>query len=101
MKKKSGEQAKASRISLKERASRVLDVPADVFPKTVSTYMRGSCCAEILGSGLIICYTDKEIRLDTPEGELCIKGERLFCSSYRRGAVTVQGKINSIGFEED
>lgn len=101
MNKKSNAQAKTSKESLKEKLSRVLDIPSDVFPGTVSVYMRGRNCLEILGSGRMVCYNKNEIRLLTREGALVIKGERLFCSTYRKGAVNVRGKIASIEFAEE
>ena len=98
MKNKSGERKKS--VSFKERLSRGLDIPPDVFPYGTLIELRDKYLVCIRGAGSVSLYTDTEIRFCCKDGEICIRGERLVCSAYRRGVSSVEGKIGSVSFEE-
>jgi len=50
----------------------------------------------IYGCRKILIYSPTEIRLLLAKEELCVLGERLYCSSFSAGCVTVDGTIGGI-----
>ncbi len=89
-----------SGADIKERLCRYFDIQPDVFPNETLVEICGRNRVSIKGAGRVRVYTDKEIRLLCRHGELCVLGERLSCSAYRRGAAVIDGKIISVSFEE-
>ncbi len=88
------------KADIKERLCHSLDIQPDVFPYGTLIELRGRNAVCVRGAGSVSLYTDTEIRFVSREGEICVRGERLFCSAYRRGVATVDGKILSVSFEE-
>jgi len=86
--------------TVKERLCRSLDIQPDIFPYGTLIELRGKESVCVRGAGSVSFYTDTEIRFVIRDGEICVRGERLFCSAYRRGVATVDGKILSVSFEE-
>ncbi len=85
---------------LKDRVRRALDIQPDVFPRETLIEIRGRGAVTVKGGGAIRVYNDDVIKLAVKGGAVCVKGEGLSCASYCRGAVTVEGKISAVGFEE-
>jgi sporulation protein YqfC len=85
---------------LRERFCHSLDIHPDVLPAETLIELRGKSSVSIKGAGRVSVYTDTEIRLLSKNGDICVRGSNLLCSAYRRGAVTVDGKIESVSFEE-
>lgn len=98
---KGKQRAGGERASVRERISRALEIPSDVFTGEVSVHVRGRNHVEISGSGVIREYTDEKISLRIRGGEICIRGRRLLCTAYRRGEVTITGQVRSVSFEEE
>ena len=89
------------RASVRERLCHALDVQPDVFPFESFVEIRGRNCVAVRGSGRVLTYTDKLIRLTLAKGVLRIEGERLCCSAYHYGAAVVDGRIICVCFEEE
>ena len=87
--------------SLGERLSRSLDIPPDVLPGSSLITIHGRSALTLSGSSSIILYTPEEIRLSTKRGALSVKGKALVCISYNAAEITVEGRINSVSFEEE
>lgn len=58
--------------------------------------MEGGRRAKIYGCRKILVYSPTEIRLSLAKEELCVIGERLFCSSFSAGTVTVEGLVGGV-----
>lgn len=97
---KNNKQNKRNGRSLTERICHSFDIHPDVLPAETLIELRGKNSVSIKGAGRVSVYTDTEVRLLSKNGDICVRGKRLFCSAYRRGAVTIDGKIESVGFEE-
>lgn len=96
-----GKRDKRDRATVKERLCHALDVQPDVFPRESFVEIRGRGYVAVRGSGRVLTYTDKLIRLTLAEGVLRIEGDRLCCSAYHYGAAVVDGRITSVCFEEE
>ena len=93
-KKKSG----ADRGDLRERLSRALDIPPDLFPGGSLVEIRGQNALCVRGSGRILYYTEEEIRVALRYAVLSVRGRRLVCTAYCQGALGIDGLIESVSF---
>ena len=82
----------------KEKMSRMLDVPPDLFPGGSVLEIRGRHAMTVRGNGKILVYTPEEVCVELGEGVLSVKGRRLICTSYYRGALGIEGKIDEVVF---
>ena len=87
------------KAGLKERLCHALDVPPDLFPNETFIELRGRSSLCVSGAGGVTLYTDRQVRFALRDGELCIKGRRLCCTSYHKDSATVDGLICSVSFE--
>ena len=87
------------RPSLFEKLNKGLDVDCDMLCRGFCAELRGRNHAEICGVRRILLYTDTELSFVTSDGIFALKGNRLYCASYKRGAVIVEGDILSMGFD--
>lgn len=92
---------KQRKESLGEKISRGLDIPPDVLPGSSLVSIRGRSSLSVSGSTSIILYTPDEIRLSMKRGILAVKGTGLVCISYNSTEIKIEGRINSVSFEED
>ena len=95
-----GESMKKQRASIKERLCHSLDIQPDVFPRQSFIEIRGRNSVTVRGCGRVKVYTDTEIKLTVGGGIVCIRGRRLCCTAYHRGAAVIDGEIQSVSFEE-
>ena len=58
--------------------------------------LEGQRRAVVYGCLGIIVYSPSEIRLRLSGDELSVIGERLYCSSFSAGTVTVEGQVGGI-----
>ncbi len=84
----------------RERMCRSLDIQPDVFAGGTLIELRDRNSVTLRGCGRVTVYTDTEIRFCARECEVCIRGQRLCCSSYCKGTAVVDGCIYSVSFEE-
>ena len=89
-----------NKAGIKERLCHTLDIQPDIFPGGTLVEIRGRNSLTVKGGGRITAYTQSEIRLRLKDGELSVKGRRLCCSAYHRGAVVIDGLVDSVSFEE-
>lgn len=91
---------KKEKASIKERLCHSLDIQPDIFPRQTFIELRGRNSVTVRGCGRVKVYTDTEIKLSSAEGLVCIKGRRLCCTAYHKGAAVIDGFICSVSFEE-
>lgn len=94
------EKSKKGGATWREKLSVALDIPSDIFPGGTSVEIRGRESVTVNGGGAIDLYTDTEVRIACGDTETVIFGKRLCCRAFRRGRVTVTGRIDSLHFEE-
>jgi sporulation protein YqfC len=90
----------AERCPLPEWLAVHLDVPADLFDGGLRMDLRGRHTLTVHGCCKILDFTPTEIRLALRDCVLAVRGERLICTSYLAGAVSIEGRIDGIYFEE-
>lgn len=86
-----------------ERLCRMLDISPEALPGGHAVEILGKSLVKIRGGGAILLYTPEEIRISLPCGSeyISVKGEGLSCASYNRGALGIEGAIDSVSFEEN
>lgn len=65
------------------------------------TTVEGKRRVTVYGCRRILIYSPTEIRLQLAKEELSVIGERLFCSSFSAGVVTVEGVIGGVLYREE
>lgn len=93
--------AKEGKLGFPERICRALDIEPDVLPHSSLVEIRGRSAVTVSGGGKILDYTDGEIKLALKKGAISIRGKRLVCASFCAGKVRIEGRIESVSFEED
>ncbi len=93
--------AKNSRVGMFERINRRLDIDCDMLCRGFCAELRGKNHAEICGVRRIFTYTDTQISFVTADGIFSVRGQRLCCVSYKRGAIIVEGNIVGMSFEQE
>ena len=88
------------RVGFSEFVCKSLDIQPDVFVNDTLIEIRGRNKLTVRGGGKMLSYSPDEIRLLLKKGELRIEGKRLFCGSYSKGFIEIDGLINSVCFKE-
>ncbi len=91
---------KQESYTLRERLCHSFDISPDIFPRGTHIELRGRCSLTLHGCGIIKVYNSREVCFASAEGDICISGDRLCCSSYRRGVAVIDGRIDSVSFAE-
>jgi hypothetical protein len=83
-----------------ERICRILDISPETLINGHAVEILGRSLVKIRGGGAILLYTENEIRvaLQYKREYVSILGESLSCSSYNRGTLGIEGKIDSVCF---
>lgn len=89
------------REGLRERLWRTLDIPPDLPMGGSVVEIRGQNALCVRGSGRILCYTETEVCVALYRCVLVIRGRRLVCTAYHRGALSVDGCIESVSFRRE
>ena len=84
----------------RERISRALDVPPDLLPGGSLLEIRGREAMTVRGSGKILVYTPEQVCVELGKGVLSVKGKRLVCTTYYLGALGIEGRIETVSFED-
>ena len=92
------EEKKEDRSSIFSRVSRRAVIKNGFFEPLV--VIRGQGEMTVYGCRKILLYTPQEIRLSLRKRSFCITGESLCCTSFSGGAVTVEGRIESVRYEK-
>lgn len=88
------------RETLRERLCRVLDLPPDGLSSETLIEIRGRASMTVSGASEILTYTATLIRLGGRHTVLRIEGRELFCASFSSESVRIDGRIESLRFEE-
>ena len=91
----------SARETLAEKINRKLDISPDILPGGTLIAIRGRASVSVSGSTGIVLYTPTEIRLSLHRGALSVKGCRLVCTSYNAEELCIDGRIDSVNFEEE
>ena len=99
MKNKKNEKNKTCKPSFFESVSKGLDIDADMICRGFCAELRGKHRVELCGVKRIFTYSDVLISFVTADGIFSVRGVRLHCASFKRGAVIVEGEIFDMGFD--
>ena len=100
-KKEGGEDTPKGKAGLREWLVKRLDIPPELISGGMRVELRGREYLTVEGCRRILTYTPTLVRLRLCRCVLAVEGERLLCHSYLSGAVTLEGYICRLGFEED
>lgn len=92
--------SRTDRADIRERICRALDIVPDTFPKTGTVEIRGRNYVCIKECGRIILYTPEKITVAINNGAVSVYGKRLSCTSYSDNAVSIDGYVETVAFEE-
>ena len=79
--------------------SEAVSLPSDAFSSDFGIEMRGRELLFISGCRRIIRYTPEEMTFAAKGFFVTVRGERLVCTTFHGGSVTVEGRINAFDFE--
>ena len=90
---------KSAAVTRRERLCRMLDISPESLIGGSAIEIEGRSFVKIRGGGAILLYTPEEIRISLKKGEfISICGTDLSCSTYNRGALGIEGIIDSVSF---
>ena len=83
-----------------EAVCRLLDISPEAFPHGYAVEILGRTLLKIRGGKKILLYTDTEIRISLPQKNeyISVCGGSLSCSSYNRGTLGIEGRIDSVAY---
>ncbi len=97
----SNKREKEGKRGLIEFLSTVSELPADALAGEVRVELRGKNQLFITGCRRILKYSSEHMMLSVKGDILNVSGERLICTSYCAGTVTIDGSIRSVYFGEE
>ena len=71
---------------------------SDAMPTRDTVVLCGQRSVTVYSCQKILFYSPCEIRLLVAKRALSVLGERLYCSSFTGGTVTVEGKITEVSY---
>ena len=83
-----------------EALEKRFEIDADMMRGGERVEIRGRRRVEVEGVNKILSYSDECVRLQLARGSIRIEGCRLECVFYREKEAAVEGKINSVNFED-
>jgi len=85
---------------LKRKISDALDLPQDIVLNVPRVIITGKIAVFIENHKGIVEYNSQLVKINTPVGIVCIKGEDLLIKTIIADEITVEGKIAAIEFDE-
>lgn len=85
---------------IKRKISDALDLPRDIVLNVPRIIITGKIAVFIENHKGIVEYNSGIVKINTPIGVICIKGQNLIMKSIIADEITVEGKIASVEFEE-
>ena len=76
------------------------ELPSDALAGEVRIELRGRNLLFLCGCRRILKYTPELIVLSVKGGTVSVTGERLICTSYHSGTISLEGAISSVSFGE-
>ena len=91
---------KKGKATLLEFLSVKAELPSDALAGETRIELRGRNLLFVQGCRRILKYSPELISLEVKGDSVSIAGERLVCTSYHAGGVSVEGRIVSLSFSE-
>lgn len=91
---------KGDRMGAAEWLEKKFDISPDIV-SGIRVEIRGQERLILEGCRKILKYGENEMLLDLGKTRLCVRGQRLWCTSFVSGALSVGGRISSVSFEEE
>lgn len=85
---------------MRRKISEILDLPKDVLLDLVRVTVTGKLAVFIENHKGIVEYNSNLIRVNTNDGVIVLKGKDLYLKSAVADEITIEGKLQSIEFEE-
>ena len=76
------------------------ELPSDVLSGEMRIELRGRNTLFVHGCKRIIKYSAEEMILGMKSTALHVAGDRLICTTYHSGVVTVEGFVKKISFDD-
>lgn len=92
---------KENKRGLIEYLSVKAELPSDILSGEARIELRGRNCLFVWGCRRILKYSQKHMILEMKGDRVSVRGERLVCTSYHSGTVSVEGLIRSVSFGEE
>lgn len=77
-----------------------LDIPREALPGSFGLTLAGQNELVVRGCKRILAYTPSEVMLAVGGTVLTVEGERLLCTAFGAGCVTVNGIVQALRFGE-
>lgn len=78
-----------------------ISLPSDAVAGSFAVELRGRGSLTVEGCRRIIKYSTEEMILAANDFQVHIVGERLVCTVFHGGSITVEGRVCGISFSED
>lgn len=85
---------------IKQKISDALDLPRDLILNLPRVVITGKIAVFIENHKGIIEYDSRLVKINTPIGIVCVKGESLLIKTIIADEITIEGEIMAIEFEE-
>ena len=92
--------SKDNKRTLIEYLSIKAELPSDALAGETRIELRGRNLLFIGGCRRILKYSPTQITVEVKGDRVSVGGERLECTSYHAGNVSVEGRICSVNFEK-
>ena len=99
-KKKSGDDVN-EKVGIGERIFKALDIEPDIAFGGTLIEIRSRGALTLSGGGRILDYSDRLIRIALKRGAVTVMGSRLVCAAFCAGRVRIEGRIDSVSFENE
>ena len=83
------------------RLGRNLDLPCEAMPGGFGLTLSGTGQLTLRGCRRILAYTPECVRLSVGRRAVAVTGERVLCTVFEAGSVTVEGRIDAIRLEKN
>ena len=77
-----------------------ISLPTDAMAGSFAVELRGRETLTLEGCRRIIKYSTEEMILAANDFQVHIAGERLVCTTFHGGSVTVEGRVSGISFSD-
>ncbi|HHX23945.1 MAG: sporulation protein YqfC [Tepidanaerobacteraceae bacterium] len=85
---------------IRRRISDVLDLPPDIILNVPRVVITGKIAVFVENHKGIIEYNSQLVKINTPIGVVCVKGQDLLIKTIISDEITIEGQIKVIEFEE-
>ena len=93
-----GEEKKKNRGGLREFLSVKTELPSDLLCGGFRLEVRGRNQIFLTGCRRILKYSSEEMIMSVKGFSVSVRGERLVCSTYHAGNISIDGFVKSVNF---